>query len=117
MAPVADDIELDLMIEAASVQSQLETGIAPAVVAARSHFGVRGVRVLSGKSTSEKVSSKSPDWLKEEDEFLKQYLGLLAEEDIADVLGRTICAVHLRWKRDLLRARVPGEFARACRQR
>lgn len=40
-------------------------------------------------------------WSQEDDDFLKENLGFLSEEDIAKKLKRTVQAVHLRWKRDL----------------
>lgn len=44
---------------------------------------------------------KSPDWQQYEDNFLKENLGWITEDEIAAALGRTKTAVHLRWKRDL----------------
>jgi hypothetical protein len=41
-------------------------------------------------------------WTEEEDNFLRENLGWLTEDEIAAHLGRTVVAVHLRWKRDLL---------------
>ena len=40
-------------------------------------------------------------WSEREDEFLRQHLGVLPEEEIGTALGRTRAAVRLRWKRDL----------------
>jgi len=40
-------------------------------------------------------------WSEREDEFLRQNLGVLSEEEIGAALRRTLTAVHLRWKRDL----------------
>jgi hypothetical protein len=40
-------------------------------------------------------------WSEREDEFLRQHLGVLSEEEIGAALGRTRVAVRLRWKRDL----------------
>ncbi|MEW6115632.1 MAG: hypothetical protein AB1553_01870 [Nitrospirota bacterium] len=91
---------LDLLIETSTVQGQLDAGISPSVVAARSSLGTRGVAVLSGKK-GETRKAKMPSWTPEEDKFLETYLGILSEEEIAEALGRTYYAVHVRWKRDL----------------
>jgi hypothetical protein len=40
-------------------------------------------------------------WSEREDQFLRQHLGVLSEEEIGAALGRTRVAVRLRWKRDL----------------
>jgi hypothetical protein len=40
-------------------------------------------------------------WSKVDDEFLRDNLGFMEESEIAKTLGRTVVAVHLRWKRDL----------------
>ena len=44
---------------------------------------------------------KSPAWTLAEDEFLREHLGVLSEEEIGRRLGRTPVATGLRWKRDL----------------
>ncbi len=44
---------------------------------------------------------RSLPWSQKEDDFLRRYLGWLSEEEIAAELGRSVVAVHLRWKRDL----------------
>ena len=40
--------------------------------------------------------AKSPAWTPDEDNFLRQHLGVLSEEEIAARLGRTPAAVQLR---------------------
>lgn len=47
------------------------------------------------------MRKKSSPWTDEEDEYLRRSLGFIPEEEIAAELGRTVTAVHLRWKRDL----------------
>jgi len=42
-----------------------------------------------------------PRWTAEEDAFLEANLGWLSEAEIAERLGRSVNAVHLRWFRDL----------------
>jgi excisionase family DNA binding protein len=44
---------------------------------------------------------KEKEWSQADDLFLSENLGFMEESEIAKTLGRTIVAVHLRWKRDL----------------
>ena len=46
-------------------------------------------------------SQKAARWNTYEDDFLRQNLGILTEEQMAEYLGRSPMAVHLRWERDL----------------
>lgn len=89
---------LDMIVESAAVQGQLDAGVAPKVVAARSSLGERAVCVFSS-GRPKKI--ESPKWSQAEDELLESCLGILAERDIAELLGRSPLAVRLRWKRDL----------------
>lgn len=93
--------DIDLLIESAVVEGELESGISPRLVAARSSLGSRGVSVLAGKSGGASLIAKSPPWSLAEDEFLKKNLGVLSEVAIAEALGRSDIGVHLRWSRDL----------------
>lgn len=95
------DIAFDLMIEASAVQGQLDAGLLPSIVASRSSLGGRAVSILSS-TACDTGKFKSPKWTKDEDNFLISCLGILSEEDIAEALGRTVAAVHLRWKRELM---------------
>jgi hypothetical protein len=49
---------------------------------------------------------RSPAWTADEDALLRELVGHVHEDEIARRLGRTVGAVHLRWKRDL-RLRAP----------
>ncbi len=40
-------------------------------------------------------------WTKEEDQFVRESLGWLSDEEIGQAIGRTAVAVHDRWDRDL----------------
>lgn len=44
---------------------------------------------------------RSRMWTPEEDDFLRQNLGFLTDEEMGERLGRSEVAVHLRWERDL----------------
>ncbi len=44
---------------------------------------------------------KAPEWTKEEDQFLRENLGWLTDEEMGAALNRTGIAVHDRWDRDL----------------
>jgi hypothetical protein len=41
-------------------------------------------------------------WSIQEDNFLRENLGWLTDAEIADELGRSVNAVHIRWSRDLM---------------
>lgn len=65
---------------------------------------------LSGSARTRR-GAKPPRWAPAEDEFLRCNLGYLSEEEIAEALGRSVMAVHLRWRRDLrlpAPSRAPG---------
>ena len=47
------------------------------------------------------TKTKAPRWTAEEDQYLKDHLGYLSEEEMAAHLGRSVNAVHLRWERGL----------------
>lgn len=76
-----------------------------AISAAEFEGGVRldslpfGASIYAGLAVSGKAKAKP--WTREEDDFLKKNLGYMTEAEIANALGRTPVAVHLRWFRDL----------------
>src|SRR5574343_819240 len=45
--------------------------------------------------------NKSPMWTPAEDQFVRENLGYMTDEEMGQYLGRTAIAVHLRWDRDL----------------
>ena len=94
MSPTLD---VDALVESAAVVGQIAGGVAPAFVAAHSPLGARAVAVLAGP----RLTTKNPAWSAEDENRLRQWLGILSEDEIARRLGRTPVAVHLRWKRDL----------------
>jgi hypothetical protein len=57
------------------------------------------VAVLSNGARSK--TRRAAAWSEDDDNFLRANLGVLPETEIARNLGRTVTAVHLRWKRDL----------------
>lgn len=87
---------LDLLVESAVIHGQLKAGVSPAVVASRT-----SLKALVPAAARDFVQGCSPAWTQAEDDFLRQHLGRLHEAEIARRLGRTVIAVHLRWKRDL----------------
>jgi hypothetical protein len=89
--------DLDLAVEAAVVHGQLSAGISPAVLASRASTA----RLVITEMRAFNPHGRAPAWTEPEDEFLRQNLGWLAEDEMAGRLGRTPVAVHLRWKRDL----------------
>lgn len=57
--------------------------------------------LASGNKKIEIKKSMAARWTPEEDKFLKDNLGLITDDKIAEELGRTRVSVSLRWKRDL----------------
>lgn len=90
--------KLDDFIEAAVIHGQLASGRSPQWVAAKSPSP--GTVAVLSKGERPK-SGRAAEWLEDDDNFLRVNLGWLSEEEIAQHLGRTVIAVHLRWKRDL----------------
>jgi hypothetical protein len=52
-------------------------------------------------AATERAPGKALAWSEAEDDYLRRHLGWLSEDELARHLGRTVTAVHLRWKRDL----------------
>lgn len=90
---------IDLLIEAAAVSGQIESGVSLQVLAQRSTLGAAGVNVLAQSHRGSR-RGRAAKWTAAEDEFLKTYLGHLSVREIADALGRTVPAVNIRWKRE-----------------
>jgi hypothetical protein len=91
---------LDQLIQVSTAEAELRNGKPPAWVVAR-----HGVAAIVAQGHLEQLGVKlrksaAPRWTSEEDRFLEENLGWLSEEEIADALGRSVNAVHLRWDRD-----------------
>lgn len=97
-APSRPSDRLDDIIEAAVVHGQLASGRSARWVATKAR-DPRAVAVLSNEKRSK--SGRAAEWSEDDDNFLRANLGWFSEEEIARHLGRTVTAVHLRWKRDL----------------
>ncbi len=97
-------IDLDLLVEASAIEGQLQEGVSPRIIAARSSIGQRGVIVLGQQSDAagnENVRHKPLKWTKKEEDFLKASQGILSEAAIAETLGRTGLAIRNHWYREL----------------
>ncbi len=79
-------------------QAEVENGANPLLVSSR--FGVP-VSTLTAVTINYNPSQKAARWNTYEDDFLRQNLGILTEEQMAEYLGRSTNAIHLRWERDL----------------
>lgn len=88
---------IDLLIEQAIVVGELAAGGDFELIRTRSP----GMPVASLTGGKRPKTAKALSWSDSEDEFLRQNLGLLSEDEMASKLGRSATAVHLRWKRDL----------------
>lgn len=89
--------DLDDLLELAVAGAEIEAGLPPAVVQARSGLPVVCLAMRRGVSSP----AKAPQWTEAEDRFLEAHLGVLEEAEIALRLGRSQNSVHLRWTRNL----------------
>lgn len=85
--------DIDDLVSVALVSAAIEDGFDPAILAARHPF-------MLPMLTSAKGQRRLP-WSPEEDEFLRQNLGVLSESEIGARLGRSVNAVHIRSERHL----------------
>jgi hypothetical protein len=83
-----------LLIEYAISTAEMESGLPLAIVSRRSGLPLACL-------TKPGNPGKHPRWTEEEDEYLRSHLGFLEETQIAEHLGRSQMAIHLRWSRDL----------------
>lgn len=92
-----------------SIQFAVAYGVAEAGgLLAHENLGIEP-SALSGTKARQK--SKPPQWSAEEDAFLKENMANMTDAELAQALGRSEIAVHLRWERDLrlpARSKVPG---------
>lgn len=58
-------------------------------------------RELAPWQVREKTATRAAYWTQADDAFLRENLGIISEEAIAEALGRTVVAIHLRWCREL----------------
>ncbi len=92
-------MDLDLLVDQAAVSAEIAAGVSLPFVVARAASDGAGLPALLWQTAPRKAHA--PYWSAEDERFLRDHLGLLSEAEIAEQLGRTITAVHLRWKRDL----------------
>lgn len=76
-------------------QAQIQSGMSI------KHVTVKGKVFQVLTKTEDKATKPTSKWSDEEDNFLRENLGWMSEEEMAEKLGRTVTAVQLRWKRDL----------------
>ncbi len=102
---------LDALIESSVTAGELESGLDPRWVDARSRGRGDGhgdpaptttrAAIVRRVGPGKRRASRAPTWQMGEDEFLRRNLGVLSEREMAARLGRTPVGVHLRWKREL----------------
>lgn len=90
----AAEMDLDQLL----AEGYLASGMAPAVVAARSPIGAQLVAELS-QVQPRVQAAKAPTWTEAENDYLRRWVGYLSDAEIGQCLGRTEMAVHLQWKR------------------
>lgn len=86
----------NLLMDAVIFGAEISEGRNPAFVATK---GI--VNGMSMRHVNPTTNRQFSNWHPDEDQFLKENLGWLSEEEIAEHLGRTVVSVHLRWERDL----------------
>ncbi len=89
-------MNVDCLVSASLFSAAVQDGISPSILAARdpSLAPLVSMAPASGRS-------KNACWTPEEDEFLRQNLGFLTEQEIARRLGRSVHGVHIRAERSL----------------
>jgi hypothetical protein len=86
-----DSILIDRLLFAVEIEEGRDT----------SFVAANGMSYLTGLQVKSRGSRRYPNWTPKEDQFLRDHLGFITEEDIAAHLGRTVAGVHIRWKRGL----------------
>src|SRR4030065_1828531 len=84
---------VDALIESVVAQAGLESGIAPAVLAAR------GMRVMPVMVEEYRRSGWANRWTPEEEQFLREHIGLMGDAEIGAALGRSTAAIKIRRQR------------------
>ena len=84
---------VDALIESVVAQAGLESGIAPAVLAAR---GMRVMPVMVGEY---RRSGWANRWTPEEEKFLREQIGLMSDAEIGAALGRSAFAIKIHRQR------------------
>ena len=84
---------VDALIESVVAQAGLESGIAPAVLAAR------GMRVMPVMVEEYRRSGWANRWTPEEEQFLREQIGLMSDAEIGAALGRSAFAIKIHRQR------------------
>src|SRR4030065_1735521 len=84
---------VDARIESGVAQAGLASGIAPAVLAAR------GMRVMPVMVEEYRRSGWANRWTPEEEQFLREQIGLMSDEQIGAALGRSTTAIKIHRQR------------------
>jgi hypothetical protein len=89
--------DLDTLVQLAAAHGRLAAGAPLRQVQASTGLPAG----ILANAASDRSSGKAPAWSEAEDDYLRRHLGWLSEDELARRLGRTVTAIHLRWKRDL----------------
>src|SRR3972149_1628602 len=84
---------VDALIESVAAQAGVGSGIAPAVLAAR---GLRVMPVMVGEY---RRSGWANRWTPEEEQFLREQIGLMSDAEIGAALGRSAFAIKIHRQR------------------
>ena len=86
--------KLEALLDVLVSQAELASGATPEMVAAA------GGKIGPCMGLEMHVARRRR-WTEEEDRVLEEHLGIWTEEQIGRALGRSACAVKIRWKREL----------------
>lgn len=87
-----NDHKTDKLIDAAVVQTQLEQGADPVLLAARGHSGIASL----AKQPLQEAAPLTREWTDKEIQYLNEQLGVIPMAEIAVNLGRTWNAIKIK---------------------
>ena len=90
---------LDDLVRLADLDGEVEAGRPLSWLIAQGGGAIHAL--ANSHAAGERRSGRPLSWSEQEDDYLRRNLGVLSEQEIAAKLGRSVTAVHLRWKRDL----------------
>lgn len=92
-------VDLDFLIEQAIFTGRVESGTNPQLALRQTTLPTTVLASIVGKNEGTAVHQTANRWTDEEHEFLRDNLGRLSTEEIANKLGRTPTAIKIRWTR------------------
>ena len=87
---------IDELINDAVIYGEVSTGAPLNWMAARGYDPKAIISHAAGHTPARRAG-----WTDEEEEYLRQNLGWLSEQQMADHLGRTVEGIHIHWEREM----------------